>query len=156
MGYYVHTTDVSFRIEKENLDAAFKAACELNWRNGLKNGGKWSSERPDPLPEGPNEWTWFSWVPWNYHETCKDLEEVMNHFGFDVSFDAAGNIVDIGFDSKTGNEDDLLEALAPFVESGSYVEWRGEDDDLWRHSFHDGHMTTATGRLVEQWEHATC
>lgn len=151
MGYYVHTTDVSFRIKKENLDAAFKAACELNWCNELKNGGRWSAEKPDPLPEGPNEWVWFSWVDWNYHETCKDLVEVMNQFGFEyVEID--GDIIDLSFDSKTGNEGELLRAIAPFVEPGSYVTFRGEDDDLWRYEFADGEMIERSGRLVEQWE----
>lgn len=152
MGYYVHTTAVSFRIKKENLDAAFKAACELNWRNDLKRGGRYGAGRPDPLPEGPNEWVCFSWVDWNYHKTCKDLAEVMSQFRFGVEFDSRGDIVDLSFDSKTGNEDELLEAIAPFVEPGSYIEWRGEEDDIWRNGFYDGNMTTQQGRLVEQWE----
>lgn len=153
MGYYVHTTAVSFRIKKENFDAAFKAACELNWRNDLKRGGRWSAERPDPLPEGPNEWVWFSWACWNYHETCKDLVDVLNEFGFEhIDFDNLGNIESLSFDSKTGNEDALLEAIAPFVEPGSYIEWQGEEQDIWRNSFYDGNMTTQSGRLVQQWE----
>ena len=153
MGYCVHTTNVSFFIKKENFDAAFKAACELNWRNDLKGGGTYGPGRPNPLPKGPNEWCCFSWVDWNYHETCKHLFDVLNEFGFDyIEQDEEGNIVGLSFDSKTGDEEKLLDAIAPFIHPGSYIEWRGEEDDIWRNVFYDGVMTTQYGRMVAQWD----
>lgn len=147
MGYYVSTQHVDIRIDAKNLDAAFKAACELNWRNDLKRGGK--SPRPDPLPEGPNEWQWFSWVGWNYHETCKDLVEVLEEFGLEgIETEEDGSVVGFYYDSKTGNEDALFEALAPFIDPDGVVAWRGEGDEYWRWVFRNGKLVTQEGEIV--------
>jgi hypothetical protein len=154
MGYYAHTTDVSFRIKKENLDAAYQAAIELNNHNELKTGGSYGGGVPDPIPEGPNPYRRFGWVDWDYHLKCKDLSEVLGMFGFESFFDDEGDIVNLHYpdDKISGGEEELLKCLAPYVESNSYVCWRGEDDGIWRLDFIDGEAFERGGQLVEQWE----
>ncbi|MFN5746896.1 MAG: hypothetical protein ACK443_12550 [Methylococcaceae bacterium] len=149
MGYYVRTTNQNFTLPKENFEAAYKAACELNWRNDLKNG-KWGlGDTPKPLPEGPTESCYFSWVAWNYHEICKDLPEVLETFGFEVSL-YHGHIDSLCFDDKRGDELHLLRALAPFVREGSTLDWVGEDDTHFRCLFKSGEMKVLTGSIT--WE----
>ena len=52
-----------------------------------------------------------------------------------------GEIVNLEFDGeKSGDEDILFRAIAPFVESGSFIEMRGEDGCQWRCLFHKGEL----------------
>ena len=146
MGYYVMTKEVSFMIPKEKLDEAFKAVCELNQHNDLKRGGRWPRDEKD----GPHENVWFSWMPWDYHETCDGLGEVLEHLGFEVADTENGGLVILYYDSKTGQETLFLEALAPFVAEGSFIEWMGEDQTFWRDFVKDGKLIQQAPNIT--WE----
>lgn len=134
MGYYVTMMDAYLSIPKAKEQAAYEALCNLNNRNDLKTGGRYP--RPEPLPDGPNENVWFSWMDWNYPETCKNVTEILQQIGFDV-MEQDDCIRIIGYDDKTGCEQMFLSALTPFFEEG-YAEWRGEDGEEWRCSYRDG------------------
>jgi hypothetical protein len=146
MGYYVRITNSNVFIPKVKQEAAYKALCALNTADSLKGGGSYG-----PPPEGgPSVCLkrWFSWMDANYPEKCKDLKEVLEEVGFDVELSEAGDILSLGYDSKTGDEEHFLNALAPFVANGSFIEWQGEDGEKWRHEF-DGHkIRTRTARTV--------
>jgi hypothetical protein len=43
-----------------------------------------------------------------------------------------GSLSLVHYDSKVGQEDLFLEAIAPFATPGSYIEWKGEDGFRWR------------------------
>lgn len=137
MGYYIRTETVSIFIPKEKYDAAYKALCELNSRNDLKRGGRYPSEYNNS--DGPNPHIWFSWMDWNYPETCKNLIEVLDQIGFTATEDEHG-IIDLEYDSKTGNEEWFLCALAPFVQHGSQIHFIGEDDLEWNYLFSHGKL----------------
>lgn len=143
MGYYVSTIDVNFTIKADKSEEAYKALCELNNHNELKRGGRFPSEKKD----GPHDGVWFSWMDWNYPETCPNLETILQQLGFETDTNE-GNLSVWGYDSKSGNEDLFLEALAPFVEPDSYIEWRGECGAMWRNEFDGKAMTTKTGVIA--------
>lgn len=143
MGYYINITNSHFVIKSENFDAAYKAVCELNNHNELKGGGRYPSENID----GPHPGIWFSWMDWNYPETCPDLKSVLTQVGFEVHLEN-GDISYLHFDKKMGDEAHFMNALAPYVESGSYIEWVGEDHNLWRWEFNDGKMFEKVGKVV--------
>ena len=130
MGYYVETVgdvaDQVFFIPREKFDEAYKALCELNNHNELKSGGSLTEKT-------------FAWMNWNYDETCKDLVEVLEEVGFDVYQNDTG-IIGLEYDSKTGDEEVFLKALAPFVKDGSYLPFKGEEGECWDYSFHKGKM----------------
>ena len=42
---------------------------------------------------------------------------------------------------KDGDEEIFFKALAPYVETGSYLCFKGEDGDTWKWSFSDGSVT---------------
>lgn len=44
------------------------------------------------------------------------------------------------FGEKLGDEETLFQALAPFVDRGSFIEMHGEDGELWRWVFDGQHM----------------
>ena len=148
MGYYVTITEADFIIPTENLDAAYEAVCELNNHNNLKRGGSYP---PDPhAPRtGPRKDKWFSWMDWNYHETCSNLQEVLEQVGFDVDVNPDDGLSIIYYDSKAGEEDLFLGAIAPFATEGSYIMWRGEDGEQWQNVVKDGTLTQL--RAVVSW-----
>lgn len=153
MGYFVTITNSKFRVNKEHLDDAYKALCALNDRDDIKSGGTFGGDGPtyrDPRPEGMDHHPgkWFSWMPADYPKKYKSAAEILEGLGFALTADAEGNIIGIEYDSKIGNEDHFFEELAPFVEAGSFIEWRGEDGAEWRWFF-DG-KTAITQTVVEK------
>lgn len=147
MGYYVNITEANFTIPKQNLEAAYKAMCALNDNDDAKTGGMWggdSIDRNSPRPEGMtyHPARWFAWMPSNYPEVCPDTKSVLDQLGFDVAVADDGSLSIVGYDSKIGSEELFIEALAAFVADGSFICWRGEDGDEWRHLIKDGKMIT--------------
>ena len=111
MGYYVRTEQSTFTIKAEHIDEAFTAVKALNARNELKTGGT-SRKQPRPADSvsvGTPE-KWFSWMEWNYDETCESLTDVLEALGFDCDTDENGNITLDWYDSKSGNEDVSLDS----------------------------------------------
>lgn len=134
MGYYVTIKESTFKIPAENLDTAYAAMCQLNFKvpNAQKGGGSWPGK--DKAPQfGPNESCWFSWMEWNYHETCKNAEEILQALGFDTSIDSEGNLCIDWYDSKTGQEDLFLAAISPLAQG--HIIWEGEDGDTWGETY---------------------
>lgn len=150
MGYYVTLIGADFGIPEKNWDAAFAAVCELNEHDELKTGGSVNEK-------------WFAWMDADY--PTKALEEwqqrklphplawVFQELGFDweiaPELHVEGDEFGLrGYDQKTGAEDDFLEAVAPFVRPGSYLEWRGEEGEMWRQEFDGEKLVTKEGRVV--------
>jgi len=134
MGYYVNITESKIRIPEEHFGAAYDALCAINAPeyNHLKNGGSHG-------PDGQTAY-WYSWMPENYPAETETLVDILDLLGFDLGYDMDGSIVELGYDNKTGNEDVFFMALAPFIEDGSWVMWKGEDGAMWGWEFADGRM----------------
>ena len=134
MGYNVSIEESTFTIPVENLDAAYKAMCELNYTvpNSQKRGG--SHPGKDKAPEyGPHKCCWFSWMDWNYDEKCKNAEEVLHEVGFYTYISENGNLHIDGYDSKTGQEDLFLKAISTL--SKGYIVWKGEEGEVWGETY---------------------
>ena len=62
--------------------------------------------------------------------------DAMRHCSWSVSLAAAGNVTGIFFEGQNwGEDEELFDAISPWVEAGSFIEMRGEDGDLWRWIF---------------------
>lgn len=134
MGYYVSIEESTFQIPVENLDAAYKAMCELNYTVPNRQKRGWSSPGRDEAPEyGPHKCCWFSWMSWNYHETCKSAAGILEEVGFYTSIDKNGNLHIEGYDSKTGQEDLFLKAISTL--SKGYIVWKGEEGEIWGETY---------------------
>jgi len=149
MGYFVNITNQNFFVPKENFDAAYKAMCALNDRDDLKSGGSWGgngitsdSPRPEGMTYHPAKW--FSWMPANYPAVCKDFLSILKELGFEYDLDDSGNLGLVHYDNKTGAEGHFFEAIAPFVQDGSFIEWRGEDGGEYRWLFTNGTCSEQT------------
>lgn len=139
MGYYVNTEDVNILIKKEDFDAVYKIMCELNDHDELKRGGSYGGNNDQQPGDRYSRNKWFSWMDWNYPETCSNLQEVLNQVGFEVSYNDNGDINRLSYSNKTGNEDYFLACLSGYTPDGSYIEFNGEEsNDYFRYLYVDG------------------
>ena len=77
-------------------------------------------------------------------------ERIFNCYGYDVSIDSYGNIIDVDFCEDDMHEDEeLYIAIAPFMRDGSYLEFFGELGDIWRWVFYGGECYKITA--LELW-----
>lgn len=154
MGYYVKTIDSDIFLDKVHFDAAYKKLCELNDYDELKRGGSFGGNTDQNPEDKYNRSKWFSWMDYNYPETCPDMQSVLNQAGFNCAYDENGNLIDLVYDeNKTGNEDYFLCALAPFMKDGSFITFKGEeDDDYYRFRYQDGYMYHEKGYVVIDWD----
>jgi hypothetical protein len=154
MGYYVTLEYSNAVIPKNKLDEAYEVLCALNNDNRLKHGGNGHSFNEGWRKAnqfGANENVWFSWMSWNYPETCASAAEILHEVGFEFIEDGDG-ITGFQYDNKTGCEDVFLAALAPLLvptdaEEPQFV-WRGEDGAVWRQIVVDGEMVSQAGRIA--------
>lgn len=141
MGYYVQTTAVNWLLPIVNESAALDALKKLNSSENdhLKRGGRYA--------EGGKTESWFSWMPTDYDKTVTSVAEVLDMLGFETKILPEGTRI-VGYDSKTGQEELFLATIAHFVEPGSSIDWRGEDDAVWRYAFDGTRMQVLEGRLT--------
>lgn len=138
MGYNVITSAINVTIPAGKVQACYEALCALNARDDLKIG----TRRPNPTPKPADSKSvasspdkWFSWMPWNYDETCKTLQDIWEEVGFDCVKNADGSVSLEFYDGKTGCERTFLREAAPYIKPGSYVVWAGDDGDVWADIF---------------------
>lgn len=110
MGYCISMTDCNFVIKEENQESALQALKTLT-----KNKK-------------------FKWV--GNIQLCDTLRDALNEMGYDVEFDNLNNISDLEFFRENlGDDEELFNAIAPYVEENSYIEMYGEDGCKWRWVF---------------------
>lgn len=129
MGYYIEMTDSKFEIKKEN----FKKALE-----NLKSVF---------IPEnmncrdyvGSKYYPHFSWVDTDSVLKSNTLGNALEEIRYEPEYNDNGDICNVEFTGqKYGSEVVFFNALAPYVESGSYITFEGEDGNTWKWSFNDG------------------
>lgn len=126
MGYCASQHDAKFGIKYEHHEAALEAI------KGLIGSGKETSQ---DFRTGERS---FSWVDSKDLMDARHIESAFDAWGWRVRFfeDPNPDIVSIQFEAeKIGDEAILFEAIAPFVEPGSFIEMLGEDGDRWRWMF---------------------
>lgn len=144
MGYNVTMRGANFTIPADKLDAACQAMKDLNKRDELKTGGSFTFN-PDGTPKRK---PCFAWMPEDYDETMHTAAEILMALGFEVSAEEGEDLHLLGYSDKTGSESVFLAALAPFVPAGSFVNWEGEDGELWQDYFDGASVTTKEGSVV--------
>lgn len=126
MGYCISLNESKFNMKKENLPAALEALKSLAKKN--KN---------------------LSWVYSGDVINSETFEEAMAEFRYEVVLDENGNVTFIDFTGeKFGSDDLMFSAIAPFVESGSYIEMCGEDGEFWMWKFKDGKFKEVQAKRV--------
>jgi len=133
MGYYITLADASFDVPETNEVLQVIKDANVTYHD-WKRGGSYSG--------GEQRERWFSWLPKDYDKTITSVKEFFDLLGFDS--DAHDGLVRLmAYDSKIGQEELFLAIVAPFVEEGSFLEWRGEDGSMWRHEVMGGKLHIA-------------
>lgn len=136
MGYYVKITDCKININK----VWFYDACRhlLN-SDFLVNKDKMSGVSYD---NGMETNRWYAWVDMKQLENClrnNNLIGVFKCFNFSVE-ERQGNIVGLGYDQKSGDQEHLLYMLREYVDDEDFVEFQGENSEKWRYFFSNSYM----------------
>lgn len=129
MGYCIEMTDSSFTIKKENFTKALESLKSVFIPENMTCKDYISGK----------EYPHFSWVDTKTVIESKTLEEAMDEIRYVPLYNFDGNICNVGFTGeKYGDEDVFFNALAPYVESDSYMCFEGEDGDTWKWVFKNG------------------
>ena len=115
MSYDIHVREQNFRLPASRTAAAFGA---------LKKSGVRVNEGTTSLEDALEE---LGWAP--------DVK--LQRKGTKRKTPGAGDIVGLTSDREhlTDEVEDTLDAIAPFVDEGSYLEFEGEDFCVWRYLF---------------------
>jgi hypothetical protein len=89
----------------------------------------------------------FSWVDTDVVLRSKTLGDALKEIRYNPQYNSNGDICNVEFTGeKYGCENVFFKALAPYVESGSYITFEGEDGDRWEWSFNDGEVEKITNK----------
>lgn len=119
MGYWVYLEEAQVAIPRERKASAFAALKRLTGQ--------------------------FTWVDNKQYVEAETFEEALQALRWRPVQDREGNVFTLEFNGqKLGDDYAVFEALAPFVQAGSTVSIRGEDDQRWTWGFDGRHV-----RLIE-------
>lgn len=127
MGYCMEQRDCNFKIKREHFKDALKAIKALVAQDNKKSGGSFKG--------GKTIEKFFAWTENDEILNAKTVMDALLAWRWEVEIDDDG-INNISFTGeKLGDDIHLFEAIAPFVEVGSYIEMTGEDGGHWRWMF---------------------
>jgi hypothetical protein len=77
------------------------------------------------------------------------LDEALFECRWNIEENENGDVKNINFcGNKLGEEGQIFQAIAPFVENGSYIEMCGEDCCIWRWAFKNSECRKITPKFV--------
>ena len=133
MGYLMQQLDNYFYMEKETFDDALKVTkalltVEAKDKYGttgyVMQGGEVTSRH-------------YGFVQEENVAKANNFKDAAEAFRWDMWIDDAGDIYGIIFNGEkyTGDELTFLNAIAPYVRAGSYIEMQGEEGERWKWFF---------------------
>lgn len=129
MGYVINLIDQDFRIPVENEQDALEDLYEFMEEHGH-----------DPRDKA------FAWLNGVDHTEWRSLGQALDDWRFIPISDYSDAeppygdqpITTLRFrGEKLGDEKEMFDVIAPYVETGSYLMFRGEDGHMWRYVFHE-------------------
>jgi hypothetical protein len=132
MGYHMQVRETNFRIRRANFKPALEAIKALAGKETLG--------------------THFSWVNTSEFVKARTLAEGFRAWRWDLDIESDdGDAIDIQFrGEKLGDDEMFFQAVAPFVEKGSYIEMQGDEGAIWRWAFDGTTVKDVEAKLV--WE----
>lgn len=117
MGYHMMQRESKFFIAQDKLADAALAVRSLM-------SGAVARQKP------------FSWVDTTAVLRAASLVEQLRRWGWLAELDEFGNVNSIEFSGeKLGDDEQLFNAIAPYVLAGCYIQMQGEDGAIWRWVF---------------------
>lgn len=126
MGYCIEMTDSNFIIRKNNFEKALEALKKVFVPENMSCMDHINGEN----------YPHFSWVDTKIVLDSTTLEEAMDEIRYTPIYNIDGDICDVEFTGeKYGDENVFFAALSPYVETGSYLSFEGEDGESWKWIF---------------------
>lgn len=125
MGYVAYSNEAKFFMKQECAEDAL-AALKALFENITQIG----------------------WVADTDIKDCDTFEDAMYECGFELEADDEIFYHICFVDEKWSDNDRFLQAIAPFVQPGSYIQMVGEDGTIWREVFENGTCNTKVAELV--------
>lgn len=136
MGYSMSQVRSRFSIPAANIPAVLQALRDLMDRADEIGGG-------GHIQNGCRIASWFSYTDPDEMRaalSAGDIEAVFAAWRWRVERSEDGGIADIEFEGENmGDDEKMWEAIAPFVEEGSFVQMTGAEGE-WRWSFKGGSL----------------
>lgn len=124
MGYCVRLSGQQFRIPASKINDCLD--------NILATNNKWLTHA---VNEAAKNIKYFAHIPAN----LKFIELVDYVWGFTFTQNKDNDIDNVSYNLENMHDfDGFCNSIAPCVESGSYLEFTGEDSTKWRYVFRDG------------------
>ena len=142
MGYVIFVLETNFRVAKENTDAVLAAAKELCTHQPILplSGGRRTAT---PVTHD------FAFVSGDVVLNAWNVYDALREWRWLPIIDDDGNIEDLEFlGEKRGDEQTLFDAIAQFVEAGSYIVVAGEAGKVWRWRFDGERGHYELGKVV--------
>lgn len=146
MGYYVNITATDIKIPESLYPKICKHLLTSDFLTKASNmsGGCYGAEGKKKA--------WFSWVDMTdleKHLKNDDLPAVLEEFGFGVMFKPdTGDIVDLSYDNKTGDEQILFKYIAQVLPGKHTITWSGEEGSLWQWQISDFQFRIVDGVVL--------
>jgi hypothetical protein len=142
MGIYIYQLQTEFQVAAEKCPQMFEAlkiAIGETSKDLLFGGERRGNEIVRH----------FAFINHEKVLNAVNLEEALYYCRWAPEFDQQGNIIDIEFTGeKYGNEDILFNALAPFIEEGSYITMVNDRREIWRWRFDGIKSHKETGKII--------
>ena len=142
MGYCVQQINSKFLIRTENI-----SNC-LNAIQALANLANYAQEQ---IRSGNYRERYFPWVHTEEIKNVKNIGDAFNIWGYEICCgdNETEDITEIYFiGEKLGQEGIMFEAIAPYVEDGSFIEMLGEDGERWKWCFENGELVEKNAKIV--------
>ncbi len=95
----------------------------------------------------------YHWVDSQELLDAENLGEALTAWRWEPAFDEVGNVVNLRFrGQKAGDDEVLLEALAPFVEDGGFLVIEDESGAIRRWRFEDGEIRVELLKAMDLYE----
>jgi hypothetical protein len=136
MGYYIEMSEADFTIpEREDVLNAIRQ-IPVKYKALANYGGQG-----------------FGWLSTEEIENAESVQALFESAGFECVNYGNKTFGLNTYYNKTAREDLLLAVVAPFVEHGSFTEWRGEDGEVYRFTVYRGKLTVQTPREIVWHDH---
>lgn len=150
MGYYVSMDIGGVVIPADKVADCLAAINQMFNDENLSNNAGGGAGGPSITEKTPvREKRWYSWVTNPRGDGFEALQDALIAWRYDVEINTDGSI-NIGHftGEKLGDDEQLFEVIAPFVQSGGVIECRGEDNAFWRYLFENGELIEQQGEIV--------
>ena len=139
MGYYIEQMEANFKMKKENTDKALEALKSVFVPENMH-----SYDYIDGVKH-PH----FAWIDTKAVLESQTFEDAMGECRWDLDgTETEFDSIYFNGEKYGGDEEIILNAIASYVEDGSYIQMLDEDGEQWRWVFSNGKVVEKYAKII--------